>query len=305
MLLKRHQANPIIAPEDMPFACYTVMNAGATLFKGKVLLLLRVETLERKTAFHVATSDDGIHFEVCPDAINYPLSYTEERTNPAHRFDMRITEIEGVYYVCHAAWIGYGCCIGMATTEDFINFKPMPYLSEPMNRNAVLFPEKINGLYARLDRPQTNTESGEIWVSYSPDLEFWGRSLPVQLPTMPWSGKKKGSGCIPVKTDKGWLEVYHATAKTCSSENYYLGVCLLDLEDPSKIIAAPTDMILAAQEPYECMGQTPNVVFTGGGVVMPDGTYNIYYGGADTRMCLAQTTVQELVDFCLAGSIEA
>jgi len=187
----------------------------------------------------------------------------------------------------------------LATTDDFVNFTPLYNLSEPSNRNAVLFPEKINGMYCRLDRPQNCSDAGSIWVNYSRDLEFWGRAMPVKMPKVQWNRNKCGAGAIPIKTDKGWLEIYHATASTCSSENYYLGAMLLDLEDPSKVVAAPRSMVLAAEEVYECVGQTPNVVFTSGAVEMPDGALNIYYGGADTRMCLAQTTVEDLVRYCL------
>jgi len=302
-LLRRHAANPIITPDDMPFNCYTVMNAGATLFNGQVVLLLRVEDCTRTTGFYVAKSDDGVHFSVSPDPIKYPLSVTEERIGAGHRFDMRVTKLEGKYYIFHAVWMHpYGCGIGLCTTDDFVHFRPLHHVSEPSNRNAVMFPEKINGMYARLDRPQDCAgDKGSIWVSYSPDLEFWGRSMPLNMPQAPWIVNKCGAGAIPIKTEAGWLEIYHATAPTCSSLNYYLGAMLLDLDDPSKVIAAPRDMILAAEKDYECMGQTPNVVFTSGAVEMPDGTLNIYYGGADTRMNLAQTTVKELVDFCLTA----
>lgn len=300
--LIRHPANPILTPEQMPVRCSAVFNAGATMFEGKVLLLLRVEGYDRETYFHVATSDDGVEFQVNPDPIRYPLSEPEKRFGKAHRFDMRITHMEGVYHVCHAAWFGkWGSCIGMATTRDFVHFTPRPYLSEPSNRNAVLFPEKINGLYARLDRPQNVPSYGSIWVSYSPDLEFWGHSMPLNVPETSWIKAKSGAGAVPIKTSEGWLEIYHATAHTCSSENYYLGAMLLDLKDPSRVIAAPREFILSAEKDYECMGQVPNVVFTAGAVEMPDGTLNVYYAGADTRMCLAQTTVQRLVDWCLAG----
>ena len=304
-LLRRYAGNPIITPDDMPFNCYTVMNAGATIYNGQVILILRAEDCTRKTHFYVAKSDDGLHFTVSPDPIKYPLSVTEERIGPAHRFDMRITKLEGKYYVFHAAWMHpWGCGIGLCTTEDFVNFTPLYNLSEPSNRNAVLFPEKINGMYARLDRPQASDgDAGSLWLSYSPDLEFWGRSLPLNMPDVSWNTIKCGAGTIPIKTPQGWLEIYHAVAYTCSSNNYYLGVMLLDLDDPSKVIAAPREFILAAEKDYECMGQTPNVVFTSGAVEMPDGTLNVYYGAADTRMCLAQTTVNELVDFCLLSRI--
>ena len=302
--LTRHPANPILTPDDMPFRCYTVMNSGATIFESKVLLLLRVEYCDRSQHFHTAVSEDGVRFNVNPQEIIYPLSVTEEYMGPANRFDMRITKPEGEdrYIVFHAAWMdGMGCGIGTASTTDFIHFTPIAHLSEPSNRNAVLFPEKIDGWYVRLDRPQDISDTGGMWVSYSKDLEFWGRSMPILLPKMAWYTTKCGAGCIPIKTEKGWLLIYHATATTCSTLNYYLGAMLVDLKTPYKIVAAPKEFILAAEKDYECVGQTPNVVFTSGAVEMPDGTLNIYYGGADTRMCLAQTTVAELVDYCLAG----
>jgi len=302
--LRRCDENPILTPDGMPFPCYAVFNAGATTFQDKVLLLLRVEDFGMNTGFFVATSSDGVHFDVSEEPINYPLSETEQRIVPAHRFDMRITPMDGKYYVYHAAWLSkWGCCIGMAWTEDFVNFTPLGRLSVPSNRNAVLFPEKIGGLYARLERPLVGTgRSGMgMWVSYSPDLEFWGRPMPIVLPKIYWGAAKSGAGAIPIKTDAGWLEIYHACNQNCSVLNYHLGAMLLDLEDPSEIVAAPTDFILAAEKDYECFGQVPNVVFTSGAVVMPDGTLNVYYGAADTRMCLAQTTVKELVEYCLTA----
>ncbi len=297
--LIRHPRNPILTPAMMPFDCYTVHNAGVTRFEGDVLLLLRVETRERKTRFHVARSRNGIDFEVCPEPIDYPLSELEKQGTRPHRFDMRITRIGDEYLVCHANWLEpWGSMINIARTKDFIRFEQISH-SVPTNRNAVLFPEKINGNYARLERPQGIDGRGIMWYSESPDLEFWGKPMPVALPATDWSQFKTGAGTIPVRTPHGWLEVYHATAMTASTENYYLGACLLDLEQPWKVIAAPASFLLAPEELYECVGQTPNVVFTGGACEMPDGSYHIYYGGADTRVCLATTTVQELTDFCL------
>jgi beta-1,4-mannooligosaccharide/beta-1,4-mannosyl-N-acetylglucosamine phosphorylase len=301
--LERHPKNPILTPEMMPFRCYTVMNSGATLFNGKVLLLLRVEYCDRTTHFHVALSGDGVSFTVSTEEIRYPLTKTEEFAGAAHRFDMRITRLDGIYYVAHAAWLpdGLGCCAGIASTEDFVDFKPVSYLSEPSNRNAVLFPEKLGGMYARIDRPQDVDGKGGMWVSYSPDLVFWGKSMPILLPRNAWRQNKCGAGGIPIKTEAGWLLVYHATANTCSTENYYLGAMLLDLDEPHKILHAPSDFILAAEKDYECVGQTPNVVFTNGIVEMGGGALNVYYGGADTRMCLAQTTIKRLVKYCVGG----
>lgn len=296
-MIRRHPANPILTPEQMPFDCYTVFNSGAVRFKDKYVMLLRVEKLDMKCHFYLAVSDDGISFAVNEEPVDYPLRDIEVKHN-THRFDARITEIEGVYYIYHAIWTNFGSSIALAKTTDFVHFDPYPHVSVPANRNAVLFPEKINGLYARLERPQDIDGSGNIWVSYSPDLEFWGKSTPLNVPKYNWSRRKVGAGAVPIKTPYGWLEIYHGTNMTASTENYYLGVLLLDLVDPSKILSAPPEFILASEKEYECFGQTPNVVFTCGAVETDDGQLNIYYGAADTRMCVAQTTIQELLEIC-------
>jgi beta-1,4-mannooligosaccharide/beta-1,4-mannosyl-N-acetylglucosamine phosphorylase len=279
------------------------MNAGAVRYGGKVLLFLRVEGKDRETRFHKAWSEDGLHFEVETEPLQLPLTLLEERVGEQHHFDIRVTPLDGRFYLSYAIYLErWGSTIGMAVTDDFETYTTLPYTSEPANRNAALFPEKIGGYYARLDRPQDVNGNAEMWVSYSPDLEFWGRSMPLGIPRRMWNKGKNGAGCIPVRTEEGWLIVYHATASTCSSLNYYLGAALLDLEDPSVVRAAPAEFLLAAEEPYECVGQTPNVVFTCGAVEMPDGTLNLYYAGADTRLCLGRTTVEELLQFCLAST---
>ncbi len=297
--LKRFEKNPIITPDDMPFECYTVYNAGAVRFKDEYLLLLRVETRERVTSFHVARSLNGYDFKVDSECINYPLRDLEKEWG-CHRFDMRITPLDGTFYICHALWLGkLGCVSAMARTDDFIHFEAVGSITMPSNRNSVLFPEKIDGLYVRLERPQNIDGSGQMWINYSPDLVYWGNPKPLKMPYASWASRKSGPGAIPIRTDKGWLEIYHATCNTASTENYYLGAMLLDLEDPSKVIAAPRRFILAPEKDYECMGQVPNVVFTGGAVLSEDRRLMIYYGGADTRMCLAEAPLDELVSFCL------
>jgi beta-1,4-mannooligosaccharide/beta-1,4-mannosyl-N-acetylglucosamine phosphorylase len=199
-------------------------------------------------------------------------------------------------------WLGsLHCTIGMATTTDFVNFEPWPGSSPPANRNAVLFPEKINGMYARLERPELPGGRSRMWYSESPDLTFWGNARPLDMPNLHWAELKSGAGAIPIRTDKGWLEIYHGVGKTCSSNNYYLGAMLLDLDDPSVIVAAPQSYVLAAIEDYECMGQTPNVVFTSGAVTPGDGSVWVYYGCADHRMALARAGIDELVEFCLTA----
>lgn len=298
-VLKRYEGNPILCPHDMPFSCSAVFNAGAVRHGKEYVLLLRVEDLSRSTNFHVARSNDGYHFAVDSLPINYPLRPLEKKYG-SHRFDARITPLNGMYYICHALWLGqFGSVCAMARTADFRDFEPLS-ISVPSNRNAVLFPEMIGGRYARLERPQNIDGSGRVWVSYSKDLAYWGDSEPIDLPITNWAMKKSGAGIVPIKTPHGWLEIYHATVMTASTENYYLGAALLDIDNPAKVIAAPTEFILAAERDYECVGQVPNVVFTSGAVETDDHKLLIYYGGADTRICVAESSVDALVEFCLA-----
>ncbi|MFH1615474.1 MAG: glycoside hydrolase family 130 protein [Planctomycetota bacterium] len=300
-VLKRYSENPILVPSNMPFPCSAVFNAGAVRFGNEYLLLLRVEDYTRRTDFYVATSRDGYNFEVRPEPVNYPLRKIEKEYT-SDRFDMRITPLDGVYYVCHALWLKeLGCVIAMAKTDDFVNFEPLA-VSVPSNRNAVLFPEKIGSRYVRLERPQDIDGKGQMWISYSEDLKYWGDSAPVRTPATNWSLRKCGAGIVPIKTAHGWLEIYHATAYTASTLNYFLGAMLMDLQQPEKLIAAPKEFLLAAQEDYERVGQTPNVVFTCGAIETDDGKLLVYYGGADTCVCVAETTVEELVNFCLKSA---
>jgi beta-1,4-mannooligosaccharide/beta-1,4-mannosyl-N-acetylglucosamine phosphorylase len=286
----------------MPFRCYSVFNSGTAMYGGKVLLLLRVERCTLKSYFYLASSDDGINFKIEDTPIDYPFRGIElrhsEPADNANRFDPRITRIGDTYYIYHFTWTDYGSTYELFWTKDFRTFESQPYSGVPSNRNIVLFPERIDGMFARLERPM-EMDKGSMWVSFSPDLEFWGRSRPVELQKAHWSRQKNGAGTVPIKTPEGWLIIYHGTSRNASAENYYLGAALLDLHDPSKVVAVPQAFILAPEKIYEAVGQVPNVVFTSGAVEMPDGTLNVYYGGADTRVCLAQTTVKELVSYCL------
>lgn len=294
--LRRHAGNPILRHTDLPVEASAVFNAGATLFEGKPLLVLRVEDYERRSHFYTARSDDGIRFTLDTREIDYPLRPLEKERGVI-RFDMRITAMEGTFYCYHCCWLhGLGSTVAVAKTDDFVHFTPIGGCSTPTNRNALLFPGKIGGRYCRLERPEGQAQI--MWVSYSPDLVYWGDSRPIMIPETSWNFAKNGAGMVPIRTPHGWLEVYHAVSTPPPAGNYYLGAALLDLEDPSRVVAAPRKFLLAPVHDYECRGQVPNVVFTSGAVQFPDGRLNIYYGGADQCVALATTTVDELVEFC-------
>lgn len=294
-IVKRYKGNPILTKDDAPFPCSGIYNSGITKYKGKYLMLCRVETVALVDCFMVATSDDGYNFKLREQPIEMPDSEELKMFANEMIYDPRITQIGDIYYICFAAHSCYGVRIAIISTRNFEKFDLVSLASEPNNRNAVLFPEKINGLYARLDRP---TE--DIWLSYSPDMVYWGNSrLVTRRGPDAWNKQKIGAGAVPIKTKQGWLEIWHGVHVMCAAQYvYHLGVMLLDLKDPSKVIARAKGPILSPMENYERVGLTQNVVFTAGAVVEDDGEVKIYYGGADTVQCVGTATIDDLLWAC-------
>jgi len=168
-------------------------------------------------------------------------------------------------------------------------------------RNVVLFPEKIGGRYARLDRPHSEISPWSIWISYSPDLVHWGDSRVVLKPACyHWDEMKVGPGAPPVKTEQGWLDIYHGVFKTMDGAVYRLGAALHDLADPSRILGVADEWILQPEDPWEITGYVHNVVFCCGAVPEPDGTLKLYWGGADSVMCAGTASIDELADMCVS-----
>ncbi len=170
-------------------------------------------------------------------------------------------------------------------------------------RNGVLFPEKINGRYARLDRPHSEISPWSIWISYSPDLRYWGDSKLVMKPAeYHWDQMKIGPGAPPIRTDKGWLNIYHGVFPTMDGHVYRLGVALHKLDDPAEILGVGDRWILQPEDEWEIVGYVHNVVFTCGAVPEDDGTLKLYWGGADKVMCAGTAVIDELVELCLTDS---
>jgi len=297
-LLHRWEGNPILTIEDIPFRCNTVFNGSPVEMDGEYLLLLRVEGQQGYSFLALAHSDDGYHFEVEPEPVMMP-----KKSGPFAMYetggleDPRITFLDGVYYFLYTAASEYGSRIAIARTEDFKNYERIALISEPGNKDGVLFPEKINGKYARLDRPLGGYEVGCIWISYSEDLIHWGHHEPVIEPRPGyWDAHRVGASVPPIKTEKGWLEIYHGFKMAASGPIYRMGTVLTDLENPAKVIARSDEAILSPREEYERVGDVNNVVFACGAIVEPDNQVKIYYGGADTSLCVATVDLDELVE---------
>jgi len=302
-LLHRWERNPIISVRDVPFRCNTVFNGTPVHLDGEYYIILRVEGQQGYSFFALARSRDGLHFEVddrpcMMPADSGPFELWEENGIE----DPRLTLVEGTYYVMYTAVCRYGHRIALAKTEDFSHYERIALVSGPGNKDGVLFPEKIDGLYARLDRPY-GKEIGSIWISYSPDLINWGMSEMVFSPRARyWDSYRIGASAPPILTQRGWLEIYHGVKMTSAGPIYRIGTAMLDRDDPAKVLGRCLSPVLSPREEYERIGDVGNVVFACGAIVEDDGEVKVYYGAADTAICVAIGTLDEIIESCFENN---
>ena len=214
-VLERYKGNPIIKPSDMPYPCETVYNSGVAKYNGKYVLLLRCGRLHGMSEFGLATSDDGFNFKIHPEPVMTKATegIFKEPENKGIE-DPRITQMGDTYYIFYSCYSTRGFQMGLAKTKDFKKFDRMALTTAIDYRNCVLFPEKIDGMYVRFERPNWGRPC--IWISYSPDLIHWGNQQLIMAPDNfdIWQDCKVGPGCPPILTLRGWLNIYHAVTNT-------------------------------------------------------------------------------------------
>ncbi len=298
-MLHRWEGNPLITADDVPFPCHTVFNGAPVKVGDEYLILLRVEGREGYSIFALAHSDDGYRFEVEPEPVMTPASEGPFKTAEQHGIeDPRVTYLDGIYHITYTAFGDCGPRIALARTKDFREFERVALISEPGNKDCVLFPRKVAGRYVRLDRPYGHGV-GNIWISYSKDLVSWGDSTVLLTVRQGfWDQHRIGASTVPIETERGWLEIYHGVRQTSSGPIYRLGVVLLDIEDPATVLCRADIPILSPREPYERVGDIGNVVFSSGAILEDDGELKVYYGAADTSICVATARFDDLMDRC-------
>ncbi|GAI97043.1 unnamed protein product, partial [marine sediment metagenome] len=260
--------NPILTKEDIPYPVQTVHNAGVVKFDGRYVMLFRSHLDTGRSIIGLAESEDGFNFKSRPGPFMTPsqepvfCEYEEYGVE-----DPRITQLEGAYYITYSAYSRHGVRIGLAKTTDFETVERVAFITQADYRNVVIFPEKIDGRYARLDRPHSAISPWSIWISFSPDLIHWGDSRVVIKPVKyHWDQMKIGPGAPPIHTDKGWLNIYHGVFPTMDGHVYRLGVALHDLNDPARVLGVGDRWILQPEDTWELVGYVHNVVFTCGAV---------------------------------------
>jgi beta-1,4-mannooligosaccharide/beta-1,4-mannosyl-N-acetylglucosamine phosphorylase len=299
----RSRRNPILTRDAVPDS-NSIFNSAVVPFGTGFAGVFRCDNTARDMQLHAGLSQDGIHWQIEPQRIQFRCD-DEELGHFVYGYDPRVCWLEDRYYV---TWCnGYhGPTIGVGYTYDFHTFFQMENAFLPYNRNGVLFPRRINGQYAILSRPSDtgHTPFGDIFLSLGPDLIHWGRHRHVMSPAGGWQATKVGAGPTPIETSEGWLLLYHGVLTSCNGFVYSFGAALLDLEKPWQVIARTRPYLINPRETYECVGDVPNVTFPGAALLdPPTGRLAIYYGGADTVTCLAFAHAGELLDFVRENSL--
>jgi len=305
MELTRHPANPILLPEPAsPWECANVFNPGVLYHNGLFHMVYRAQGLDWISRLGYAVSADGVRWNRMREPILEPVDGSDSRGVE----DPRLVELEGIFYMTYTAYgsefqgsgtpthSGGGILPMIARSRNLITWERMgPIVRGEDNKDHVLFPRHIGGRYVALHRRWPT-----IGLAYSDDLITWPEKDMVSIfgpRETGWDSKSVGSNGVPIETDEGWLLLYHAYDE---DHIYRFGVCLLDLENPSRVIRRAAAPIFEPRELWELRGDVPNVVFSGANPVV-DGTVYVYYGGGDHVIGLATCSLEELLAFARSG----
>lgn len=303
-IFRRYEGNPILSPEKWPYLANGVFNPGVVRLNGETLLLVRVEDMQGFSHFTKAKSKDGkTNWRIALQPTLKP-----DRDFPEEQYgleDPRIVWLEEKkeYAITYVSFSKVGPLVSLIMTEDFQTFERKGSLFPPEDKDASLFPQRFEngfrkGRFALIHRPIVGGE-GHIWISFSPDLKHWGDHK-ILLSPKPgyWDSYRVGLGPPPIKTPQGWLIIYHGIQETASGKLYRIGLALLDLDQPWRVIRRSEEWIFSPQEMYEQRGNVSGVVFPCGCVVQGD-EIRLYYGGADKVVGLAIGKMDEIMNLLL------
>jgi beta-1,4-mannooligosaccharide/beta-1,4-mannosyl-N-acetylglucosamine phosphorylase len=302
----RYSLNPVIHRYAIP-SSNSIFNSAVVPFRDGFAGVFRCDNKAVQMNIFAGFSPDGIHWDIEHQPIQMEAGNTSE-LHSDYKYDPRVTWIEDRYWL---TWCNgfHGPTIGIAYTFDFKKFYQCENAFLPFNRNGVLFPRKIDGKYAMLSRPSDNghTPFGDIYISYSPDMKYWGEHRLVMkvapFEQSAWQCTKIGAGPVPIFTEEGWLLFYHGVINTCNGFRYSMGAAVLDIHQPDRVLYRTQPYLLAPAELYELTGDVPNVVFPCAALMDADGKIAIYYGAADTVTCLCFGYRDEILDFIRKNSL--
>jgi predicted GH43/DUF377 family glycosyl hydrolase len=303
-LFTRAAENPVLGPANWPYPMNSVFNPAAALHNGETVLLCRVEDRRGISHLTVARSADGrTGWRIDPK----PL-IADDPTDPTCEWgveDARVTYVEelSAYLIAYTSYGPAGPCVSLAMTEDFHSIEPFGIVMPPEDKNASLFPRRINGQYVLFHRPVSVLSArADVWLSRSSDLRSWTAPEPVMQsrPGAWWDATRIGMGPPPIETPAGWLVVYHGVKQMVATSIYRVGLVLLDLENPTRVLRRTSSWVLGPEAPYERTGDVPNVIFPTG-LVHDTATdeLRLYYGAADSFVGMASGTLSSVLDHLL------
>ena len=308
-LFERHPGNPILTAADWPYPVNAVFNPAAAAADSETVLLARVEDRRGISHLTVARSANGRDgWTVDPEPLLAPNGETSEQWGFE---DARVVWVDelGRWVITCTAYGPAGPAVFLATTEHFRTVERVGIVRQPEDKNAALLPHRVNGRWVLLHRPKTQYGGarGEILLSRSDDLISWSAPEQVMQPRAGawWDSLRIGIGPPPLWTEHGWLLIYHGVKETVGGEIYRVGLALLDLNEPTRVLRRLPNWIFAPLAPYERSGDVPNVVFPCG-LVHDSGSdeVRLYYGAADSSICLATAPLHDLLDTVLAAPRE-
>ena len=298
----RSKKNPIIT-KDLVNGASTILNSAAVVFGDGFAGVFRVDDKSYHSGLHVGFSKNGYDWEISDKEIEF-VRTNDEITEFAHGYDPRVCKIDDTYYI---VWCNkftdknssnWSPTIGCAYTKDFKTFYQLENAFLPENRNGVLFPRKIDGKYMMLSRPIRSGNVGDIYLSQSKDMEYWGHHRLVMTPASNWESKKIGGGPTPIEIDEGWLLIYHGVIGTCNGLRYMVGAAIHDKDKPWIVKHRADKYLMAPETDYERYGDVDNVVFPCATLCDAEtGRLAMYYGAADTVVALAFSYVDDIVKF--------
>ena len=300
-LFSRHNHNPILTASDWPYSVHSVFNPGATLLPdGTTLLLCRVEDRRGHSHLCAARSANGIdnwRVDPQPTLPADPEHYPEEIWGIE---DPRITYVPelGKYAIVYTAYTRDGPGVSLAVTKDFREFERYGVIMSPEDKDAALFPHRIDGQWVLIHRP-VSAPRAHMWISYSLDLRHWGNHKLILEARRGawWDANKIGLSPPPIETPQGWLVIYHGVRQTPAGCIYRLGLALFDLREPERCLKRTDEWVFGPEETYEQRGDVDHVVFPCGATVAADGdTLRLYYGAADTSIALATGSIRAMLE---------
>lgn len=313
MELARYSPYPILLPDPTSdWECYNVFNPSVIYHAGLFHMHYRAQGLDWVSRIGYAVSADGVEW----NRMRHPVLVPRDGTDSRGVEDPRVTRLDGAFYMCYTAYgreylgsgpathAGGGILPMIARSTNLLTWERLgPIVVGEDNKDHVLFPRKIGGRYAALHRRWPN-----VWLAFSDDLVVWPEEAmhPVYGPRpdaagnpelAAWDSKSVGSNGVPIETRAGWLLINHGYN---DDHIYKFGVCLLDLDDPTRVIRRPSRAIFWPEELWELRGDVPNVVFSCANVAVEDTVY-VYYGGGDHAIGLATCKLNDLVEYALHG----